>query len=88
MALRGLSLTGARLESASLQRGHLVITLHRAVANVTVRISRRALAESRALRSQARRQKLKSLKLTVIVKDARGHQTRVPFQIRNLHLGR
>ncbi len=31
---------------------------------------------------------LESLELTVIVNDARGHQPRVPFQIRDLHLGR
>jgi hypothetical protein len=58
------------------------------VDSVIVSLSSKALAESGSLRSHARRHKLKSLKLTVIVKDARGRQTKVGVQIRNLHLKR
>jgi hypothetical protein len=86
LKLQGVSLAGARIKSAALKGGHLVITLRRAVANVIVSLSSRALAESGSLRSQARRHRLKSLKLTVLVKDSRGRQTKVPVQIRSLHL--
>jgi hypothetical protein len=55
---------------------------------VIVSLSSRALAESGGLKSQARRHKLKSLKLTVLVKDSRGTQTTVPVAIRSLHLPR
>jgi hypothetical protein len=86
LTLRGVSLAGAKLKSAVLSHGHLVITLRNGVANVIVSLSSKALSESGSLKSQARRHKLKSLKLTVLVKDSRGRQTKVPAQIRNLHL--
>lgn len=86
LAVRGVSVAGAKLKSAVLRRGHLVITLRSAVKKVTVRLSPKALAESAALRSQARRHTLKRLKMTVLVKDARGTQTKVPVVIRSLHL--
>ncbi len=86
LKLQGVSLAGARIKSAALKGGHLVITLRGAVETVIVRLSSRALAESGSLKSQARRHKLKSLKLIVLVKDSRGRQTKVPVQIRSLHL--
>jgi hypothetical protein len=86
LAVQGVSLAGARLKSAVLRHGHLVITLRSAVSHVIVSLSSRALAESGSLKSQARRHKLKTLKLTVLVKDARRTQTKVPVVIRSLHL--
>jgi hypothetical protein len=86
LKLQGLSVAGAKLKSAALQKDHLVITLRNAVDNVIVSLSPKALAESASLKSQARRHKLKSLKMTVLVKDARGHQTKLPVVIRSLHL--
>ncbi len=86
LKLRGVSVAGARIRSAALKGGHLVITLRSAVSNLIVSLSSRALAESGNLRSQARRHKLKSLKLTVLVKDSRGKRTKVPVTIRSLHL--
>jgi hypothetical protein len=86
LKLQGVSVAGAKIKSAALTGGHLVITLRKAVSNVIVSLSDRALAESGALRSQARRHKLKSLKLTVLVKDSRGRQSKLPVTIRSLHL--
>jgi hypothetical protein len=86
LKLQGVSLAGARIKSAALKGGHLVITLRGAVNNVIVRLSSRALAESGSLMSQARHHKLKSLKLTVLVKDSQGRRTKIPVQIRRLHL--
>jgi hypothetical protein len=86
LTVRGVSLAGAKLRSAVLQHGHLVITLRSPVDNVIVSLSSRALGESGSLKSQARRHKLKRLKMTVLVKDARGKQTKVPVVIRSLHL--
>jgi hypothetical protein len=85
LTVPGVSLAGAKLKSAVLAHGHLVITLRKAVANVIVSLSGKALSESGSLKSQARHHKLKRLKLTVLVKDSRGKQTKVPVQIRNLH---
>jgi hypothetical protein len=86
LVMQGVSVAGAKLKSAVLQKGHLVITLRGAVDNLIVSLSPKALAESASLKSQARHHKLKSLKLTVLVKDARGKQTKVPVVIRSLHL--
>jgi hypothetical protein len=86
LKLQGVSVAGAKLRSVALKRGHLVITLRKAVGNAIVSLSDRALAESGSLRSQARRHKLSRLKLTVLVKDSRGRQTKVPVTIRSLHL--
>lgn len=86
LTMQGVSVAGAKLKSAVLKNRHLVITLRSAVDNVIVSLTPKALAESPGLKSQARRHTLKSLKLTVLVKDARGRQTRVPVVIRSLHL--
>lgn len=86
LTVQGVSLAGAKLKSAVLQHGHLVITLRRAVGNVIVSLSSRALAESRSLKSKARHHRLKSLKMTVLVKDTRGRQSKVPVVIRSLNL--
>jgi hypothetical protein len=86
LKVQGVSLAGAKVKSAVLKRGHLVITLRRAVSRAIVSLSSKALAESGSLKSQARRHKLKSLKLTVLVKDSRGTQTKVAVVIRSLHL--
>jgi hypothetical protein len=86
LKVQGVSLAGGKLKSAVLKSGHLVITLRSAVSSVIVSLSHKALAESASLKSQARRHKLKSLKLTVLVKDGRGTQTKVPVTIRSLGL--
>ncbi len=86
LKVQGISLAGAKLESAALKSGHLVITLRSAVSSVIVSLSHKALAESGGLKSQARRHKLKRVKLTVLVKDARGFQTKLPVTIRSLGL--
>jgi hypothetical protein len=86
LTLQGVSVAGAKLKSAVLAHGHLMITLRKAVANVIVLLSGKALSESGSLKSQARHHKLKRLKLTVLVKDSRGKQTKVSVQIRNLGL--
>jgi hypothetical protein len=56
------------------------------VSSTILAISPRALGESGGLRSRAKHGKLKSLKVIVLVKDAKGKVTKVGVQIRNLHL--
>jgi hypothetical protein len=84
LRLSGVSLVGAQLKSATLRHGRLNVTLRKAVESVIVRVSARGLGETAALRSQARRHKLRSLKLTVVVRDAKGRQTTLPTRVRNL----
>jgi hypothetical protein len=86
LKVQGVTLAGAKIKSTVLKAGHLVIILRSPVNSVIVGVSSKALAESRGLRLQARRHKLKSLKLTVLVKDTRGAQVKLPVTIRSLHL--
>jgi hypothetical protein len=86
LTVSGISLSGAKIKSIALQHGHLVVTLRRPVASAIVDVSPRALGESRSLRSQAKHRRLKSLKVIILVRDAKGKVTMVRLQIRSLHL--
>jgi hypothetical protein len=85
VSIRGVRARGATIKSLSLSHGHLVIALQRAVSGVTVTLSGTALKESAALRTQARRHKLKKLALTVIAHNAKGKRTTI--HVRITHLG-
>jgi hypothetical protein len=82
MRLLGLSLTGAKLRSAVLRHGQLVVTLRSPVESLIFSLSNRGLRESRSLRSRASHGKLKSLKLTVIVLNAAGRSTTLTLTLR------
>jgi hypothetical protein len=84
LKLSGVSLVGAQLKSATLRHGQLTVTLRKAAASVIVSVSRRGLGESAGLRSQVRRHMLKSLTLTVVVRDAKGRQTTLPTLVKNV----
>lgn len=71
----GVSVTGAKVKSVSISRGQLVVTLRKAVASLSVKIGRQALSETAALQTKAKSGKLKSLGLTVIVRNAAGRRT-------------
>jgi hypothetical protein len=82
----GVTLKGAKLKSVSLTRGSLLIKLAKPASAVTVAVGRKALRESRALRSKAQHSKVKSLALTVVTRDAKGKSTTVHVKITNLGL--
>ena len=82
----GVTLKGATAKALTLSRGHLLITLRRAAAKVTVTLGRSALHESPGLRRKAERKKLSSLRLTVVTRDAKGKRVTLHTQIRKLGL--
>ncbi|HWD73717.1 MAG TPA: hypothetical protein VG371_01175 [Solirubrobacteraceae bacterium] len=82
----GVSVSGARIRSLSISHGHLVIVVRRAVSSMRVTVKSAALAESAALRARARAGKLKSLPLTVVVRDAKGKRTTIRVRVTNLGL--
>ncbi|MGH2913516.1 MAG: hypothetical protein ACRDMX_00850 [Solirubrobacteraceae bacterium] len=84
--VRGLSLRGARLRSAAISHGRLVIVLRRPVRALTVKIGSRALRESASLSRAAARGHVKRLTLTVTTVDARGHRSRIRAVIRHPRL--
>ncbi|MGH2871846.1 MAG: hypothetical protein ACRDL5_05230, partial [Solirubrobacteraceae bacterium] len=70
----GVALRGARLRSAYLSHGRLVITLRRAARALTVTIGPAALRESAGVRTAAAAGRLR-LTLTVTTVDARGRRS-------------
>jgi hypothetical protein len=82
----GVTLKGAKLKSVSLSHGRLLIKLTKPASAVTVMVGRKALRESRALRTKAQHSKVKSLALTVVARDAKGKSTTVHLKITNLGL--
>jgi hypothetical protein len=70
----------------SISHGHLVIVVRRAVSSMRVTVKSAALAESAALRARARAGRLKSLPLTVVVRDAKGKRTTIRVRVTNLGL--
>lgn len=82
MTLTGISVSGAKIKSASLQHGRLVVRLRRAVARLTVTIGPRALSESSALRSKARKGTLKSLRLRVTVRNTKNKTTKLSLLLK------
>lgn len=86
VTIHGVRVRGAAVRSLSLSHGHLVIALRRAVSAVTVTLSGGALKESPALRTQARRHKLKHLALSVIAENAKGRRTTTHVTVTHLGL--
>jgi hypothetical protein len=84
LTVTGVSLSGAKIKSVSLSHGKLLITLRSAVAGVTLRIGSAALKESGSLRSKAQHSKVKSLGLTVVVRNAKGKSTTVQSKVTRL----
>lgn len=66
-SLVGVVVGGAEIRSATLQRGRLVVRLRRPAGTLLVAIGPSVLLESRQLEAKARHQKIRGLKLTVLV---------------------
>jgi uncharacterized membrane protein YgcG len=73
----GVTVRGARVKSLSLSHGRLVITLVKAASTVTVTIARGGLGESRALRSEASKHRVRTLGLALVAQNMRGQRTTI-----------
>ena len=65
---KGVAVSGAKIKSEKVSGGKLVITLKSAATKVKVTISGKALSESRALRTEIKKHKVKSLSFAVTAK--------------------
>lgn len=84
--VRGVTVKGAKVRSAVLSHGRLLLTLLRPARRATVTFGPRSLRESRALRARARAHNLTRMRLHVAVLNAK-HQTRsLTVTIRKAHL--
>jgi hypothetical protein len=79
-----ISVRGAMVKSLSLSQGELVISLTRAVSNLTVAIGRGGLKESRSLRANARKHRVRALGLTVVAVHAQGQRTAIRALVTDL----
>jgi hypothetical protein len=86
LTVRGVSIIGARVKSIVLERGRLVVTLRRSVSSLIVKLRVHSVTESAWLVNKAKRHLIRSLKLSVLIKDSARKSTTVAMQIRNLHL--
>jgi hypothetical protein len=72
-----VTVRGARSRPATVSHGALVIALRKAAGHATVKLGRGALAKTHALATKLRRGHVKSLRLTVTVRDAKGKRTTI-----------
>jgi hypothetical protein len=72
---RGISVSGAVPEAAGLSRGKLTVALGAPAARFTLKIAGTGIAVSTSLESQIKHRKVKSLIVSVSVKDAKGVTT-------------
>ena len=75
-----VKLTGAKLKSATLSGGKLVITATKPASKLSVKLT--ALRESASLKTKAKAKKLKGLKLRVVMRNANGKQTTASAAVR------
>lgn len=79
----GIAVTGARIETLRLSRGHLVITLRKPNSSIVVRINGGLLHESPSLERLAKHGHVHSLLLTVKTENTKGRHATVRAQIGN-----
>ena len=82
----GVRLKGATIKSLALSHKHLVITFKKASRTITVTMGSRSLKESKGLRAQAQKHKLKRLKLTVSARNTKHKTKKLTATVTKLHL--
>jgi hypothetical protein len=84
--VRGVTIKGAKLRSAVLSHGHLVLTLRKTARRATVTLGPSSLRESKALRAKARAHTLQRLRLHVAVLNAKKQTRSLTVTIGKAHL--
>jgi hypothetical protein len=84
--VRGVTVKGAKLRSAVLSHGHLVLTLRKTTRRATVTLGPSSLRESKALRAKARAHKLSAMRLHVAVLNAKKQTRSLTVTIGKAHL--
>jgi hypothetical protein len=79
--ITGVMVKGAKVKSLRISRGHLVVTLKKAVRSLSVKMTT-VLGESSSLKAKLAAGKVKSLRLTVIATDAKHKRYMVRYSIK------
>jgi hypothetical protein len=84
--VRDVAVKGAKLRSAALSHGRLVLTLRRATRRATVTLGPGSLRESKALQAKARAHKLTAMRLHVDVLNTRKQTRSLTITLSKAHL--
>lgn len=76
-----VTVRGAKVKSVSLSHGRLVISLAKAASAVTVAIGRGGLGESRSLRAEASKHRVRTLRLALVAQNTRGQRTTIHVRL-------
>jgi hypothetical protein len=80
---KGLSVVGAKVKSAKVSRGQLVLALKKPAAKLTLTAKGPLLRESKALQTKVLKHKIKTLRFALKVKDATGKTTKVLLKLKS-----
>jgi hypothetical protein len=84
LRLEGVSIGGAKAKSMFLKHGALVVTLRDATAGINVKLTGRVIAETASLARRVRRNRVRSVRLIVAVRDASGKITDLRARVRRI----
>ncbi len=79
---KGVSVKGAKIKKVSVSGGKLTITLKSAETSFSVKVSSKALKESKSLEKKVKKHKVKKEKLSFSIKDAKGTKTSVTVKVK------
>jgi hypothetical protein len=79
--IKGLGVSGAKVKSAAIKAGKLVITFKSATASANITVSGPLVSEAKSLQTKVKKHKTKSLKFTLKLTDASKTATNVPVTV-------
>ena len=82
--IKGLSVVGGKAKTVAIKGGKLVITLGKPGGKVTITVSGPLVSESKALQTNVKKHKAKSLKFTLKVTDAKHTTSTVALAVSKL----
>ena len=80
-AVKGLGVSGAGVKSVTLKAGKLVLVLKKAAGSVTLSLRGPLLTETGSLQSSVKRHRVRSVKVTLKVTDAKRTTASVPVEL-------
>jgi hypothetical protein len=80
--IKGLGIAGGKAKSVAIKHGKLVITLKKASGKLSITVSGPLLRESKSLQSSVKKHRVKSLKFSLKVTDAKHTSTTLSLKLR------
>jgi hypothetical protein len=80
--IKGLGVSGAKVKSATIKAGKLVIVFKKAASSARITVSGPLVAETKGLQTKVKKHKVKSLKFSLKITDAKKVATTVPLSLK------